>query len=60
MPPISMDSSLANVPGSKGDEALNVSEIGGAEGRKRYRSGGARSGRPSWCCGGGAGRTSAR
>ena len=27
MPPISLDSSLANVPGSKGEEALNVSEI---------------------------------
>ena len=27
VPPISLDSSLANVPGSKGEEALNVSEI---------------------------------
>ena len=30
VPPISLDSTLANVPGSKGEEALNVSEIGRA------------------------------
>ena len=30
VPPIALDSSLANVPGSKGEEALNVSEIGRA------------------------------
>ena len=30
VPPISLDSSLANVPGSNGEEALNVSEIGRA------------------------------
>ena len=30
MSPISLDSSLANVPGSKGEDALNVSESGRA------------------------------
>ena len=30
VPPISLDSSLANVPGSRGEEALNVWEIGRA------------------------------
>ena len=41
MPPISLDSSLANVPGSKGEGALNVWEIGragpGEEPRKAGR-----------------------
>ena len=42
MPPISLDSTLANVPGSKGEETLNVSEIGragpGEQPRKAGRS----------------------
>ena len=67
VPPISLDSSLAIHPGSKGKEAGDVTEVRTGKtvraawgGRPASPSGGARGGRPRWCCGCCGGRTSAR